>query len=536
MGKNKSKKSASKGTNDKGKGGTPAAAKDSGKTPSKPSFVDPVNLDDFGSESPDVSCSLGTNDTCSSGEKDKHDDSAGFDSSKPHSNAAGDSDAHQPFDKMPEPNPSMKGPDLKAKPTWAEKIINSRRLEEGFTLKKVAFEDKVFDLDPSELVDVKQTWGHCLIGCFAGNYPGHNALRELCKGWKVPSKFFKHNSGWIVFQFECEVDRDAVFASGPYFAYGRPLILKSMPRCFQIDKAQDLNLVPVWIKLPGLPPDMWSESILSKIGSRVGTPMYTDSLTRTRKQYNYARMLVEIDASKELVNFVDMRLLNGETRKQFVEYEFVPKYCTDCKQLGHSLSGCEARKAALNAKYMGAKQPAAPKVGSGKDPVGPAATSQPSVDNNESGQPDIGVDKPVNRPPSSSTGKNATKSRPDPSTHKAAGPSNDDPLASRPSCNATGGAKNGFVPPQSKAAAPNKHIFFDDETDSGQQVEEEEAPFIEVASKKAPKKVSYVFAQKATGSFKKAAATYTKASASSNIPAKPKQKDKGRGDALPKSS
>ncbi|KAK4438303.1 hypothetical protein Salat_0164600 [Sesamum alatum] len=66
-----------------------------------------------------------------------------------------------------------------------------------------------------------------------------------------------------------------------------------------------------------------------------------DALTRKMELVSYARILVEMDASKPLVDTVEFILPNGITRKQPVMYEFTPKFCSDCNRFGHLKDTCQ---------------------------------------------------------------------------------------------------------------------------------------------------------------------------------------------------
>ncbi|KAL0326640.1 UNVERIFIED_CONTAM: hypothetical protein Sangu_1742000 [Sesamum angustifolium] len=72
----------------------------------------------------------------------------------------------------------------------------------------------------------------------------------------------------------------------------------------------------------------------------VGHPIAMDSLTMRMERVSYARILVEVDASKALVDHVEFKLQNGVTRRQPVVYEYKPKFCTECNRFGHHKSSC----------------------------------------------------------------------------------------------------------------------------------------------------------------------------------------------------
>ncbi|KAL0315181.1 UNVERIFIED_CONTAM: hypothetical protein Scaly_2881200 [Sesamum calycinum] len=140
-----------------------------------------------------------------------------------------------------------------------------------------------------------------------------------------------HDSGWLIFRFARAEDRQQILAGGPYFVYGRPLLLKTMPDCFEF-KEDDISLTPVWATLPSLPLECWHPNALGKIGSRLGTPIAMDSLTMKMERVSYARILVEVDASKKLVDHVEFILPNGVIRKQPIVYEYTPKFCSACNR------------------------------------------------------------------------------------------------------------------------------------------------------------------------------------------------------------
>ncbi|KAL2238069.1 UNVERIFIED_CONTAM: hypothetical protein Sindi_0998600 [Sesamum indicum] len=77
-----------------------------------------------------------------------------------------------------------------------------------------------------------------------------------------------------------------------------------MPDCFEF-KEDDISLTPVWATLPSLPLECWHPNALGKIGFRIGSPIAMDSLTMKMERVSYARILVEVDASKKLVDQVE---------------------------------------------------------------------------------------------------------------------------------------------------------------------------------------------------------------------------------------
>ncbi|KAL2238065.1 UNVERIFIED_CONTAM: hypothetical protein Sindi_0998200 [Sesamum indicum] len=102
-----------------------------------------------------------------------------------------------------------------------------------------------------------------------------------------------------------------------------------MPEYFEF-KEDDISLMSIWATLPSLSLECWHPNAFGKIGSRFGTPIAMDSLTMKMERVSYARILVEVDASKKLIEQVEFVLPNNVTQKQPIVYEFTPKFCTVC--------------------------------------------------------------------------------------------------------------------------------------------------------------------------------------------------------------
>ncbi|KAK4351931.1 hypothetical protein RND71_027449 [Anisodus tanguticus] len=165
------------------------------------------------------------------------------------------------------------------------------------------FEDDYFDV-------VSEKWGHILVGYFAGKYPGGPALQKLCRSWGVKYNFNVHITGWIVFKFQTGEDKDNVLTNGPHFVYGTTLLMKDLPECFAFD-TQEICTMPLWVRLPSLPLELWNERALSHIFSRVDRSIATDKLTHGNEQTSFARALVEVDLSKDIVHFVELNVRKG---------------------------------------------------------------------------------------------------------------------------------------------------------------------------------------------------------------------------------
>lgn len=226
---------------------------------------------------------------------------------------------------------------------WVNLFKDNRSPEEGIKLKYIKDQPDIITVEETDLVDIEKKIGYCAVGYIAGRFPGKQALLAMCNNWKVEYQYYVHRSGWLIFKFKDMASRASVLQGGPYFVFGRPLMLKEMPKCFEFDESE-ISTIPVWITLPGLPLDMWTDNMLNKIVSKIGVPISTDRLTATQDCLSYARVLVEVDVSKELIHSVTMNMINNKVRVQEVEYEHVPKFCATCRVFGHSTIDCKITK------------------------------------------------------------------------------------------------------------------------------------------------------------------------------------------------
>ena len=100
----------------------------------------------------------------------------------------------------------------------------------------------------------------------------------------------------------------------------------------------------VWVQFYGLTLDYWHTDILLAIAKGVGVPLRIDQATANKDLGIYARVLVEVDFSKDLRYELNIER-TGACNKIDVAYEDLPKHCSFCRLVGHMLSECrEARR------------------------------------------------------------------------------------------------------------------------------------------------------------------------------------------------
>lgn len=58
---------------------------------------------------------------------------------------------------------------------------------------------------------------------------------------------------------------------------------------------EEMKTILIWIIVKHIPTELWDDKGFSIVGSAVGNPLFTDTLTEERKRTSYARICVEID-------------------------------------------------------------------------------------------------------------------------------------------------------------------------------------------------------------------------------------------------
>ncbi|KAL0309417.1 UNVERIFIED_CONTAM: hypothetical protein Sradi_5884000 [Sesamum radiatum] len=105
---------------------------------------------------------------------------------------------------------------------------------------------------------------------------------------------------------------------------------------------QESSIVLVWVCFPKLSAHLFHKNALFAVASVMGTPLQIDDFTFNQFELSKARVGIEIDLTKPLVEESDLKI-NGITIRQKVEYEQVPKYCNICKHVRHDNMECYSK-------------------------------------------------------------------------------------------------------------------------------------------------------------------------------------------------
>ena len=114
-------------------------------------------------------------------------------------------------------------------------------------------------------------------------------------------------------------------------------------REFHVHK--ESSLVPVCVSLPALQIHFHDKNSLFSILSPIGKPLFLDATIAVGTRPSVAKACVEIDLRKSICSRVWVAVEGEGGFWQKVVMEEVPKYCTTCWRLGHSVEECRKNDA-----------------------------------------------------------------------------------------------------------------------------------------------------------------------------------------------
>ena len=68
----------------------------------------------------------------------------------------------------------------------------------------------------------------------------------------------------------------------------------------------------------------------------IGVPLFVDECTSKQQRVTFARVLIEVDVTKELPKAISIEDMNGAIIEQKVHFELAPPYCSKCHVIGHN--------------------------------------------------------------------------------------------------------------------------------------------------------------------------------------------------------
>ncbi|GLJ41482.1 hypothetical protein SUGI_0858510 [Cryptomeria japonica] len=143
-------------------------------------------------------------------------------------------------------------------------------------------------------------------------------------------------------------DRGLLLQKGPWSWDKAYLCLKPWYSDFD-PLTESFSKIPVWVRLPNLPLHFWGPSSLSTIGNSIGKFIAIPEKSKLLSNFTFARILVEMDFSKQLPAEIGLKV-GSKIRRQQLDYDGVVFRCKLCSATHHPTEGCS--KASPSAKRL----------------------------------------------------------------------------------------------------------------------------------------------------------------------------------------
>ncbi|XP_038974092.1 uncharacterized protein At4g02000-like [Phoenix dactylifera] len=142
----------------------------------------------------------------------------------------------------------------------------------------------------------------------------------------------------FAFPFRSERDRDAAMEARPWLVAGQLLAMERWRPNF-VSETNQLCRAVVWLRLPSLPMEYWTEEIIWDIVAKVGRPLALDKVTDQGRKLGFARVKVELDACVPIRPGTFIQV-GSDLYWQAFRYENLPIFCYKCTRLGHEEGAC----------------------------------------------------------------------------------------------------------------------------------------------------------------------------------------------------
>ncbi|XP_041025303.1 uncharacterized protein LOC121265683 [Juglans microcarpa x Juglans regia] len=200
---------------------------------------------------------------------------------------------------------------------------------------------------------------YSLVLKFLRQRPSLDSIRAFIKArWGLSNQPIVSSMSKPVFvRLALEEDFVKAFARENCEINGVPYRVFHWTTEFQED--QEPIRVPVWITLPGLPPNYYHESFLRSITAPIGRFLKRDNPTRCATRTDGARICLEMDISKEPIQALWIGTpRNPQSLYQSIEFETLPAYCPKCHVQGHNSKTCKGEGKKRNVQMTEPKEKA----------------------------------------------------------------------------------------------------------------------------------------------------------------------------------
>ncbi|GMP85741.1 hypothetical protein CsSME_00038783 [Camellia sinensis var. sinensis] len=224
--------------------------------------------------------------------------------------------------------------------SWASVVASNQRssVKLRYFPPSVVENDIVIDLPKRDDIEKCEA---TLVGHFLGKNMNIAYIRaQASRLWKNKGlkSVLSTANGFVFFMFDIIDSSTAVLEDGPWFIGGHFIVLKKWHSMMKLSKDQ-LDKIPIWVKLFNVPMEYWDDDDLSRIASAIGELLYMDRLTAHGDRVSFAKVCVEIRVDSILPTDFLIKC-EGENIEVGVEYLWKPAKCTKCQVFAHADDRC----------------------------------------------------------------------------------------------------------------------------------------------------------------------------------------------------
>lgn len=108
---------------------------------------------------------------------------------------------------------------------------------------------------------------------------------------------------------------------------------------------EETTIAIAWISFSSLPPNFFGKEILFLLVAAIGKPLQIDMATKKKTRPSCARVKVEVDLLGQFpkqINIGVRKKSTGEIKEKWIDirYDYMSKYCNNCKLQGHAQTDC----------------------------------------------------------------------------------------------------------------------------------------------------------------------------------------------------
>ena len=142
---------------------------------------------------------------------------------------------------------------------------------------------------------------------------------------------------FFLIKFSDGSNYDKVLHGGPWFIKEHFLAIKPWEPYIKASEAS-FSIVAVWVRFLELPIEFYDSSVIREIDSAIRPVLRIDSYTASGSRASYARLCLQTDLTKPLINMIRVGIL-----RQNVMYKGISSMCFCYERIKHRQENCVQR-------------------------------------------------------------------------------------------------------------------------------------------------------------------------------------------------